>query len=315
MQSNRFILVALLLLPGCYSAQRGNAIRYITAPGTEASVDDARVHESTAAAAMSGKPGATSDQVMNTTAGVAGQKSVGFPETRPLTVVPLIAESRIALVIGNNAYASSPLRTPAEDARAFAEKLRHLGFDVTLREDGTRQAMIEAIEAFTASLRERQGVGLFYYAGHALQIDGQNFLVPTDADINTEMSARANTVEVDALLKTMADAKGRVSVIILDSCRNNPFRSRVRGASSGLAQVSATGNDMLIEFSTAPGMTAADGDGVHSPYAQALLETIETPGLSIEQLFKQIRVKVIKATDNQQRPWEESSLTGDFRFK
>ena len=145
-------------------------------------------------------------------------------------------EPRIALVIGNGAYRETPLRNPVNDARAMVRTLRELGFTVLTHENASKRTMEGAIVEFGQRLAQG-GVGFFYYAGHGLQVRGRNFLVPVDADIDSEATTRIAAVDVDLLLEQMAEAKNRVNVVILDACRNNPFERRMRGASRGLAAV------------------------------------------------------------------------------
>ena len=219
-------------------------------------------------------------------------------------------EPRIALVIGNSAYREAPLRNPVNDARAMAQTLRELGFTVLAHENATKRTMEAAILAFGRRLAEG-GVGFFYYAGHGLQVRGRNYLVPVDAEIDSEAATRIAAVDVDLLLEQMAEAKNRVNVVILDACRNNPFERRMRGASRGLAAVDAA-RGTLVAYATAPGSVAADGDGANGLYTEELLQALRVPGLKVEEVFKRVRVAVTKRSKGAQTPWESSSLTGDL---
>jgi uncharacterized caspase-like protein len=219
-------------------------------------------------------------------------------------------EPKIALVIGNSAYREAPLRNPANDARAMAQTLRELGFTVLGHENATKRAMETAILAFGRRLADG-GVGVFYYAGHGLQVRGRNYLMPVDAEIDSEAATRIAAVDVDLLLEQMAEAKNRVNVVILDACRNNPFERRLRGASRGLAAVDAA-RGTLIAYATAPGSVAADGEGANGLYTEELLQALRVPGLKVEEVFKQVRVAVAKRSKGAQTPWESSSLTGDL---
>ena len=222
------------------------------------------------------------------------------------------AEQKIALVIGNSAYPSAPLRNPVNDAKAMAEKLRQLGFDVTLRTNATQKDINRAVVQFGQKLASGS-VGLFYYAGHGLQVRGKNFLIPVDAEIESEASVRSESVDVDQVLDQFSAS--RLSMVILDACRNNPFERRFRAsAGSGLAQIDAP-KGTLIAYSTAPGKTAADGTGSNGIYTEELLKTLDRPGLKVEDVFKQVRINVAKVTQDQQIPWEASSLTGEFFFR
>ena len=161
-------------------------------------------------------------------------------------------EPRIALVIGNSAYRESPLRNPVNDVRAMAQTLRELGFTVLAHENATKRTMETADRRVRRRLAEG-GVGAFYYAGHGLQVRGRNYLVPVDAEIDSEAATRIAAVDVELLLEQMAEAKNRVNIVILDACRNNPFERRLRGASRGLAAVDAA-RGTLVAYATAPGL-------------------------------------------------------------
>jgi uncharacterized caspase-like protein len=230
--------------------------------------------------------------------------AVGYPR------LSSAAEQKVALVIGNSAYPSSRLRNPVNDANAMATKLRAMGFDVILRTDVNLRDMTRSFSQFGQKLTPGS-VGLFYYAGHGMQVQGKNFLIPVDAEIETEASVRTEAVDVDQLLHQLGPA--RLSMVILDACRNNPFERRFRGAGGGLAQIDApTGT--LLAYATAPGKVASDGTGSNGLYTEALLKALNMPGLKVEDVFKQVRINVIKASDGQQTPWESSSLTGEFYF-
>ena len=221
-------------------------------------------------------------------------------------------EKRIALVIGNSGYPSAALRNPVNDATAVAKKLRESGFEVMLRTDVSQRQMTRAISEFGDKLT-LGAVGLFYYAGHGMQVRGKNFMIPVDAQITTESSVSSESVDVERVLDQLLQA--RLSMVILDACRNNPFERQFRsGAGRGLAQIDAPAGT-LIAYATAPGKVASDGDGTHGTYTEALLQAIEKPGLRVEDVFKQVRIDVLKVTANQQIPWESSSLTGDFVFR
>jgi Caspase domain len=219
-------------------------------------------------------------------------------------------EARIALVIGNATYRESPLRNPVNDARAMAKTLRELGFTVLAHENATKRTMETAVIEFGRKLAEG-GVGFFYYAGHGLQVRGRNYLVPIDAEIDSEAATRIAAVDVDLLLEQMAEAKNRVNVVILDACRNNPFERRLRGASRGLAAVDAA-RGTLVAYATAPGSVAADGEGANGLYTEELLQALRVPGLKVEEVFKRVRIGVTERSKGAQTPWESSSLTGDL---
>ncbi len=224
-------------------------------------------------------------------------------------------ERRIALVIGNGAYASGPLRNPTNDAQLMAETLAAVGFEVISRRDADQATMKRAIQEFGARLEAAgpQAVGLFYYAGHGVQLAGRNYLIPTRARIDREGDVDIEAVSADWVLDQMRFARNRLNLVILDACRNNPFVRSLRSADRGLARMDAPAG-ILIAYSTAPGDVAADGEGRNSPYSAALSQAIRESREPVEQVFKRTRLAVRAATSDRQTPWEASSLTGDFFF-
>lgn len=224
------------------------------------------------------------------------------------------AERRVALVVGNSAYGPEigALANPINDATDVAELLGAAGFEIILKLDVDRDEMLRAIIDF-GRLLDDGGVGLFYYAGHAVQLDGSNYLIPLGAQIDREDYVQLEAVDVNQVLGRMGGADNRLNIVILDACRNNPFRSISRGVSRGLAQTLApTGT--YIAYSAGPGQVALDGDGRNSPYTAGLLEMAAQPGLPLEEVFKGVRVKVLASTQDKQTPWTSSSITGDFYF-
>jgi hypothetical protein len=229
---------------------------------------------------------------------------------------------RVALIIGNSEYRGSVSRlaNPANDARDIAYSMEEVGFDVALHLDVTRDEMNRAILDFKKRLHESD-VGLFYYAGHAIQVNGRNFMIPVEANLEiTDMRADTladyvslETVEIDDVLGRMAAAEPDLNIVILDACRDNPFAGRSRGLSRGLAQTLAP-RGTFVAYATAPGQVAEDGGGNNSPYTSALVEAVNTPGLKLEDVFKQVRRDVALETDGRQTPWENSSIFGDFYF-
>ena len=219
-------------------------------------------------------------------------------------------EKRVALVMGNGSYLSSPLKNPVNDAKAMAKALRDLGFDVMDYYNLDQTAMRRAITRFGEKV-SAGGVALVYYAGHGMQVRGRNYLIPVDAEIASEASVSSESVDVDTILNQLGTDGQALNIVILDACRNNPFERRFRSVGGGLAQIDApTGT--LIAYATAPGKTASDGEGDNGLYTQELLKALTQPGIKVEELFKRVRVRVAKATNNAQTPWEASSLTGDF---
>ena len=227
------------------------------------------------------------------------------------------ASNRVALVLGNGAYAAGnlpALANPVNDARLMAKALEAGGFDVALVTDADQGAMKTAIEAFGKRLKEAgESVGLFYYAGHGVEVRGENYLIPIGAEIEHEVEFKTDAVPADWVLSWMGAAGNRLNMVVLDACRNNPYEGRSRGASQGLAQMDAP-SGTLIAYSAAPGQVALDGAGENSPYTAALAQAVVEPGLRVEDVFKRVRVAVEADTKGEQTPWESSSLTGDFYF-
>lgn len=218
---------------------------------------------------------------------------------------------RTALVIGNGAYSSGPLKNPVNDATDMAKALQSVGFKVVLKKNANLQEMIESIEDFGNRLK-RGGVGLFYYAGHGVQVNNVNYLLPVNAKINKESDVRFQAVDAGRVLAEMENANNGLNIVILDACRDNPFGKRFRSASRGLAIVADAPTGTFISYSTGAGQVARDGEGRSSPYTRALLKNIVKRGLGINQVFMNVRGQVMKETG--QVPWELSSLTGDFFF-
>ncbi|MDP3427229.1 MAG: caspase family protein, partial [Humidesulfovibrio sp.] len=221
-------------------------------------------------------------------------------------------ERRVALVIGNGSYKAAPLKNPVNDARDMAAALKALGFDVTLLTDAGQQEMDTAVREFGLKLRQG-GSGLFYYAGHGLQVSGENYLVPVGANIQTESDVRYTCLPAGMVLGKMEDARNDLNIIILDACRNNPFARSFRNSEQGLAKMDApTGS--LISYATAPGSVASDGAGRNGLFTQHLLKNMATPGLPITEVFMRVRQSVVAETKRKQVPWEASSLIGQFYF-
>jgi len=220
---------------------------------------------------------------------------------------------RLALVIGNGAYANAPsLKNPPNDALDVADALSKLGFSVEHGVNTTQRQMKFMIRQFGQKLKGG-GQGLFYYAGHGVQLHGRNYLIPVDADIQSEADAEDQGVDLNLMLGLMDEAGNGLNVVILDACRDNPFARSFRSAAKGLAQVDAP-TGMLIAYSTAPGKVARDGSGRNGTYTAELLKQMRVPGLVVEELLKRVRANVKQETNGEQVPWEASSLVGDFYF-
>jgi len=220
---------------------------------------------------------------------------------------------RVALVIGNGAYLSAPpLKNPPNDARDMAATLRTLGFDVVSGINVNQKDMKRLIREFGMKLKNG-GSGLFYYAGHGVQSKGRNYLIPIDADIQSEAEVEDSGVDAGLVLNYMDDAQNGLNIVILDACRNNPFARSFRSATDGLAQVDApTGT--LIAYATAPGRVASDGTAQNGLYTAELLKQMKVPGVSVTDMFMRVRAEVMKQTGSKQVPWEASSLVGAFYF-
>jgi len=238
-----------------------------------------------------------------------GQTSKGISKNNPGTSS---AGPRTALVIGNARYTTAPLRNPVNDARAISSTLKELGFQVTLLEDARQKKMKRAIDKFGRTIRDG-GVGLFYFSGHGMQVDGRNYLIPVDAEVDAEADVEYEAVEAGRVLAKMKTANNGMNLVILDACRNNPFARSFRSASKGLATLNAP-SGTFIAYATSPGSVASDGKGDNGLYTGELIKHMKTPGLKVEEVFKRVRANVQKKSKNKQVPWDASSLTGDFFF-
>jgi len=221
-------------------------------------------------------------------------------------------QRRFALVIGNGRYHVSPLLNPQTDAKDLAQALESFGFQVICKIDLTQNEMKQAIRAFGEKIRHG-GTGLFYYAGHAVQVDGRNYLIPVGTEISHEHEVEYEAVDIGFLLSQMQEARNELNIVILDACRNNPFSRKFRSTNGGLASIIAP-SGTLIAYATAPGSVASDGDGRNGLYTQELLKAMRQPALKIEDVFKLVRSGVQSLTNGVQVPWESSSLVGDFYF-
>jgi len=226
---------------------------------------------------------------------------------------PARAEVRLGLVIGNNAYANvEPLGNAVADARLVGRTLRNLGFDVVERADASRDTMIGALEALQSKAAAAGGVDVvvIYFAGHGVQLDGVNYLLPVDIR-GTETSIRNSAIPAASFLNLFQDVRGRGSILILDACRNDPFKSEALRPKRGLAEIDARASSAVgsvLAYATAPGATAADGLGENGPYAQAIAEAFAAPGFTIEEVFRQVSARVAALTGDAQTPWMASSL-------
>jgi uncharacterized caspase-like protein len=235
-----------------------------------------------------------------------------------LSVSPASADKRIALVVGNSAYQNiARLDNPRNDATLMAETLSGLGFTLI---GGSAQLDLDkaALDTDVQNLgRQIQGadVALFYYAGHGVQVNGSNYLVPVGANPTREADVDFQMVDINLVLRQMQGSGTRLNMVILDACRNNPFGARgLRSADGGLAQIRAP-EGTLISYATQPGSVAQDGSDGHSPYTKALATTIKQAGLDIFQTFNQVGLTVKRQTGGSQQPWVSSSpIDGSFYF-
>jgi hypothetical protein len=234
-----------------------------------------------------------------------------YAQDRAISVVPQKG-NRVALVIGNSRYKYAPLKNPVNDAEDITKVLKQCNFTVISVYNASRTDIRKSVREFSTRI-ETADVGLFYYAGHGIQIDGENYLIPIDADVSGEYEVEDECLRISNILKSMRYSKGRLNIVILDACRINPFRTQFRSQTTGLARMEAPAGTLLA-YATSPGSIAADGDGRNGLYTSKLLEHMKCPGLSIEELFKKVRSEVMEITSNKQIPWETSSLVGSFSF-
>jgi hypothetical protein len=228
----------------------------------------------------------------------------------PANPASLLSAPRRALVIGNSAYPVGPLKNPANDAKAIAGELRRQGFEVAAGIDLKRAEMLDMISAYGNALARTKPVALFYFAGHGLQLEWRNYLVPVDAQLGSASDVRAQCVDVNGLIADIAKAANPMNVIILDACRDDPFG---RSEQKGLSQFDAPPGTLLA-FATSPGNVASDGDDEHGLYTAHLLREMRVPEAKIEDVFKRVRLAVRRQSNGRQIPWESTSLEQDFWF-
>jgi uncharacterized caspase-like protein len=222
---------------------------------------------------------------------------------------------RLALVIGCNKYEyAGELKNPLNDARLVKNKLEQLGFKVILRENPTLRELKMTVDDFGIELKNYE-IGLFYFAGHGVQVNGLNYLVPIEAKLLAERFVEYDCLRADRVLSHMEQNDTEINIVILDACRNNPFeRSWGRGITGrGLAMMDAP-RGSFIAYATAPGRTASDGEGENGLYTGSLSKEITAKKVPITQLFQRVRKDVMSKSNNQQVPWEATSLTSDFYF-
>ncbi len=233
-----------------------------------------------------------------------------------LGAVPAWAQAsatRVAIVIGNAAYASAPLANPGNDARVMSTTLRQMGFDVVEARDASRAQMQAAIQEAGTRLAGKSGIGLLYYAGHGLQLDWRNYMLPVDVRLTQAADVPAQAVDVQAVLDAFSAAGCRMNILVLDACRNNPFTSTA--SAKGLAPLDAPPGTFFA-YATAPGNVAEDGSAAdgNGLYTRFLVQELQRKDARIEDVFKRVRLQVRQASQGRQIPWESTSLEDDFVF-
>lgn len=225
----------------------------------------------------------------------------------------LESAQKLALVVGNGAYPKWPLRNPANDARAVAQALTSVGFSTTSAIDVTLQNLDRTVSAFVAKIKQGDTVA-FYYAGHGIQLEGENYLVPVDFDAKDEADAKYAAYAASRVQERIEKAGARVTLVVLDACRNNPFAA-TRSTSGGLAAM-GTGKGTLIAFATAPGKTADDNpNGNNGLFTTHFITAVQQPGLTIDQVFNRVRERVYNASGGKQVPWTVSSVIGEVYLR
>ena len=234
-----------------------------------------------------------------------------------LAVPAWAAEKRLALVVGNARYPLAPLNNPENDARVVASTLRRLGFEVIEHVNLPVKDFRRVLREYAKRVQDTEGTALFFYAGHGVQIDGRNYLLPVDINVRDEYEIKDEAVDVEELFVSRLDrARAQTRIIILDACRDNPFGRTTRGlrtVGTGLVEMGARG--ALIAYSSAPGATAEDGPaGTNSIFTRHMVKEMLVEGLEVEQMFKNVRVKVLRDSNQRQIPWVNSSMTSNFSF-
>jgi uncharacterized caspase-like protein len=231
---------------------------------------------------------------------------------KPLPIHSNFSSNRIALVIGNGSYKLRPLQNAKNDADDISEVLKKTGFEVIDIRDASLQQMRNSVRQFGDKLLTKD-VGLVYYSGHGVEVRGRNYFIPVNADIQRSDEIIDQGLDVSFILEKMETAKKGINILIVDACRDDPFGRSFRSNSRGLAAMDAP-RGTIIAYATAPGKVAADGSGRNSPYTKNLVKAMQLPNLPIELMFKEVRRAVQLETKNQQIPWENTSLSGNFYF-
>jgi uncharacterized caspase-like protein len=228
--------------------------------------------------------------------------------------VKLLKAPKVALVIGNSKYKDAPeLKNPANDAKGVGDALKAAGFGVSMKLDTGRDELIQAIRDYVNAMEKQKAVGLFYFAGHGVQLEWRNYMLPVDAVIDKIEDVAKQSVDIARLMEGLAKAANPMNVIILDACRENPFGA-AKQAAKGLSQMDAPMNTILA-YATSPGNVASDGEGTNGLYTENLLREMKQPEAKIEDVFKRVRLGVRRKTNGAQIPWESTSLEEDFWFQ
>lgn len=233
-------------------------------------------------------------------------------------------EKRFALVIGNDQYENvRPLNNPVNDASSVGAVLREMDFSVTLRTDANLRSMKDALRTFIDEISDEPAekrVALVYFAGHGVQIAGKNYLIPTDAAMSRDYEVPDETLSMETVIRALESTEAKLSLLVLDCCRNNPFSRSWRGVRNtseggGLAMPTSAPQGLFIAFATSPGTVAADGQGNNSPYTTALIEHLPTSGIPFEEVFKKVGGDVAQSSNGAQQPWFNSKFYGQFYFE
>ncbi len=270
--------------------------------------------------AKTSEPATAPDAKIDETTSLADKENPGVNTIEPQK--PIADQKRVALVLGNSAYQNATeLPNPKNDAAAISKKLAGLGFSVVSGLDGSKVDMEKSIREFVKQL-EGADVALLFYAGHGMQVNGVNYMIPVDAKLEESTALDFETISMTAILNFM-NAEGRISIVLLDACRDNPLarkfsRSLGKSRSSligrGLARPDVGNGEVLIGFATSPGETAADGEGTNSPFTTALIKHMDAKALDIELMMKRVKRDVYEATEEEQEPFVESGLRQEFFF-
>lgn len=260
---------------------------------------------------VSSKPSGANIYIDSTTDG-SPINPVNDSKVVPLKINHFSAPDRVALVIGNNDYSTAPLKNPVNDAQDIAAVLKRLHFDVIIETDADKRRMITAIETFAEKLK-RAEIGLFYYAGHGMQINNSNYLLPVKVQVSSESDVEFEAVNVGRILGKMKSAGSSLNVVILDACRNNPFTRSFRSSEQGLARMDAP-IGTIIAYATGPGAVAADGTGRNGIFTKHLLNSLQHPKMDIQDIFNEAGMGVMKETGNKQIPWTSNTPIPRFYF-